>query len=83
MNSHKPPTCLVSHTLGLWRDTSRGTRGHAKQATLATARVTKHTDSGLLVFLKGFGTSILSTCRTPLRQADHSNLKLLDLIFFF
>lgn len=85
MNPHKSPVCLVSHTLGLQRDKSGDKKeqelmqGTEENSGMAITQVTKVADFGLLVFLKGFGTSIFSTCRIPLSQAGHSNLKFFDL----
>lgn len=56
-------------------------QGMKENCGMTTNQVTKLADSGLLVFLKGFGTSIFSTCRIPLRQAGHSNLKFVVFLF--
>lgn len=45
MNPHKPPVCLVSHTLGLLRDTTGDnkeqelTQGMKENSGMATARL--------------------------------------------
>lgn len=44
--------------------------------------VTKLADSGLLVFLKGFDTSVFSTCRISAGEVGQSNLKVLYGFFF-
>lgn len=52
-------------------------KGTKENSGMATTQVSK-----LAVLLKGFGTSIFSSCGIPLRQAGHSNLKFLMVVFF-
>jgi len=65
MNSHKYHA-RVCHTLGLQRDTSGDNKeqelmqGMKESSEVAAAQVTKLSHSGLLVFLKDFGTRIFS-----------------------
>lgn len=70
---------LLSHTLGLQRGASKYKKKQELMQEMetnsgtATIQVSKQVDPGLLMFLKGFITSVFNVSRTPLSQKGCSN----------